>query len=229
MSFLAEVAIAVAVGYVVGAIPSAYLAGRLIKKQDIRHLGDGNVGAENAYRELGPRAGVAVGLADIAKGAFCVALFKGVGFAEGAALSSGAAAVVGHNWPVFLQFNGGRGAATTVGALLVALFPVAFIPGALALVCLFWRRGHTGRRAAQGILPGDVSSTAACAALFIPLPLVSWALGYPVNLILYSIALPLVVGVVHFYGVVLPSASPAVLPADGPSLASGPDDASRAP
>lgn len=187
-SFLGQVIIAVIVGYAAGAIPFAYLAGRLLKGQDIRQLGDGNVGAENAYRELGPRIGIAVGSADIAKGALVVVLLQSIGFAEGAALSSGAAAVVGHNWPVVLQFKGGRGAATTLGVLLVVLFPVAWIACAACSAVALTRRG----------------TTAACATMFVPLPLIAWMMGYPVHLILYSIGLPVVVGAVHFYQVVLP-------------------------
>ena len=187
-SFLVQVIVAVVIGYAVGAVPFAYLAGRFLKGQDIRQLGDGNVGAENAYRELSPRIGLAVGSADIAKGVLVVVLLQRMGFAEGAALSSGAAAVVGHNWPVILQFKGGRGAATTLGVLLVTLFPVAFISAAACAAAALARRG----------------TTAASAAMFIPLPFIAWMMGYPVHLILYSLGLPLVVGVVHFYQVVMP-------------------------
>lgn len=188
VSSLAQVAVAVAVGFAAGSIPFAYLAGRLLKGQDIRLLGDGNVGAENAYRELGPKIGIAVGFADIAKGALVVALFHRIGFAEGAVLSSGAAVVAGHNWPLVLQFKGGRGAATTVGVLLVALFPASLISFAACAAAALARRG----------------STAACAAMFAPLPFIALMLGYPVHLILYAIGLPVVVSIIHFYQVVLP-------------------------
>ena len=221
MSFLFEVSIAVAVGYAVGAIPSAFLAGRIFKKQDIRRLGDGNVGAENAYRELGPKVGLAVLVADIGKGAFCVGLMNGIGFAEGAVLSSGAAAVVGHNWPVFLQFKGGRGAATSIGALLVALYPAAFIAGALGLMTLLRGSRNSGERR-RGLLPREFNATRACAATFIPLPLVAWGLGYSVSLILYSIALPSMVGIVHFFQMTVPSTAPTAL-VDGPALAAADD------
>ena len=223
MSFLFQVSIAVAVGYAVGAIPSAFLAGHIFKKQDIRWLGDGNVGAENAYRELGPKVGLAVLVADIGKGAFCVALIKGIGFAEGAALSSGAAAVVGHNWPVFLQFKGGRGAATSMGALLAALYPAAFIAGAVGMMTLLRGSGDSGERR-RGLLPREFSGTRACAATFVPLPFVAWGLGYSVGLIVYSLALPVMVGIVHLYQMTAPSTVPTALPADGPALAA-PDDA----
>ena len=68
----------VLVSYFIGSMPTAYLATRLLKGQDIRQLGDRNVGAANVYRSVGPRAGLAVGIIDIAKGAVAVLLVKGM-------------------------------------------------------------------------------------------------------------------------------------------------------
>ena len=201
--FPAQFFIAVVVGYLIGSIPSAYLAGRLLKRQDIRRLGDGNVGAENACKELGPGIGILVAALDMSKGAVAVGLMTAAGFSEGAALAAGAAAVVGHNWSMFLQFRGGRGAATSAGALIVALFPVSLISGLIASALALAGKG-TGTAGPLRGRGGFFSGMVFGAAMFIPLPLLAWVFGYSVNLILYSIALPILVGVVHFYQVVLP-------------------------
>jgi acyl phosphate:glycerol-3-phosphate acyltransferase len=59
-------------GYFLGSIPTTYIAGRLLKDRDIRQMGDGNIGAQNAYRQLGARAGIAVGVIDAAKGTLVI-------------------------------------------------------------------------------------------------------------------------------------------------------------
>ena len=99
----------VVLGYFLGSIPTAYIAGRLLKGRDIRHMGDGNVGARNAFHELGPKAGVAIGIVDAGKGALAILVAQAANIPQVAVLLTGAAAVIGHNWPVFLGFRGGRG------------------------------------------------------------------------------------------------------------------------
>ncbi|MFC1992976.1 glycerol-3-phosphate acyltransferase [Chloroflexota bacterium] len=118
-------ALAITIGYLLGSIPFAYIAGQLIKGTDIRQLGGGNVGALNTMREVGTVAGFAVLLADMAKGTLAVLVAHWLGLSQIFLFIVGFAAVVGHNWPVFLKFNGGMGASTTLGVLL-ALTPFAF-------------------------------------------------------------------------------------------------------
>lgn len=113
--------------YLVGAVPTSYLVVRLVKGQDLRTLGSGNLGATNLYRVLGWRYAVPVALFDILKGAFPVVIFApraGGGAVE--ALVLGGAAVVGHAFPVFLGFRGGKGVATGAGVVL-GLAPLAFL------------------------------------------------------------------------------------------------------
>ena len=115
-----------ALGYVSGSIPNAVLIARLYGVEDIRRAGTGNPGAANVYRQVGPVPGLLVGLADMLKGAIPVAVamqLLDLGPAEGAA--TGAAAVLGHQFSIFLSFRGGAGLATTVGALAI-LLPVPF-------------------------------------------------------------------------------------------------------
>jgi glycerol-3-phosphate acyltransferase PlsY len=172
----------VALGYLLGSVPTAYIAGRILKGVDIRQIGDGNMGAANAYRQLGPRVGFMVGIVDAAKGALAVLIALALDAPQAVVLLSGAAAVFGHNWPLFLGFRGGRGESTTIGVLLAVLTIPMLIVAAPAILAHFIFR----------------DTTKAAAFIFVPLPFVCWLLGLSGVLIAYSIALPCLVGFTHF-------------------------------
>jgi glycerol-3-phosphate acyltransferase PlsY len=172
----------VPLGYLIGSIPTAYIAGRLFKGKDIRRLGDTNMGAANAYRQFGAKVGIIVGIIDAAKGVLAVVIAQLAHAPQLAVLLTGVAVVVGHNWPVFLHFRGGRGEATTIGVLLAVLTVPMLI---IALPAI----------AAHLILRDTMK---AAPFIFVPLPLVCWWLGMPGILIAYSIALPCLVGFTHF-------------------------------
>ena len=174
--------VAIVLAYIIGSIPSAYIAGRLLKGKDIREEGDRNPGAGNAFRIIGPKAGLLVGAADIAKGAVAVLLAKGLTGSVGAEMIAGVAVVGGHSWPIFLQLRGGRGAASAVG-VLIAIVPVPAIPLSLALLLL---------------LPFIRSATLALALLMVPLPLLAWITGQSYSLVAYSVGLPILVGMRHY-------------------------------
>ena len=115
------------VAYALGSFPTAYLVGRLVRGIDLRRAGEGNVGARNAFHEVGPGWGVAVTAVDIGKGA-AVALLYG----RSPLWQLGVAAaflVIGHAYPVWLRFVGGKGLASA-GGFLMALFPWAALIGA---------------------------------------------------------------------------------------------------
>jgi len=118
-------AIAIITAYLLGSIPFAYIAGRLLKGIDIRQVGGGNMGAVNAAREIGLVPGLLVLVADIAKGALAILIALWLDVPLMLVFVAGFAAVAGHNWPVFLKFKGGKGAATTIGVLF-ALTPAEF-------------------------------------------------------------------------------------------------------
>jgi len=172
----------VILGYFIGCIPTAYIVGRILKGVDIRQIGDGNVGAANTFRQLGAKAGVAVGIIDAAKGALAIIIAQAANLSLVAVLLTGTAVVVGHNWPVFLGFRGGRGEATTIGVFLVLLTVPMLILAAPAIAAHFILR----------------DTTKAAAVLFVPLPLVCWLVGVSGALIAYSIGLPCLVGFTHF-------------------------------
>ncbi len=127
-----------ALGYLLGSIPSGLLAGRLAKGIDIREYGSGGTGFTNVLRTVGPRWGAAVLVADLAKGALPVVVARLVSDEPYVQTVAGLAAAVGHNWPVFAGFRGGKGVATSFGAAL-AMNPVAaaaLIPVGLGLVAV---------------------------------------------------------------------------------------------
>ncbi len=174
--------ITVALGYLIGSIPTAYLAGRWLRGRDIRRMGDGNVGAANAFRQLGAKVGLAVFFVDAGKGALAIAMAHAANISQLGVLLTGAAAVIGHNLPVFSGFRGGRGEATTIGVLLSLITQPMLIVAGPALAILLIKK----------------NVIIASAVLFVPLPLVCWWLEVPGVLIAYGIALPCLVGFTHF-------------------------------
>jgi len=177
-------------GYLLGSLPTAYLVVQRVGAAfaDVRLSGDGNAGAANVGRLLGSRWGVIVGAVDIAKGAvpvlFFNALFSSWDTVSGPGLLSGAAAIGGHVWPVWLRFRGGRGAATAVGVTAAVLTgPVLLV--ALPALAILWRTRSTTLTLAFVY----VSSIILAKAMFD----VSW------GIICYCVGLFIVVGAVHFW------------------------------
>ena len=127
--------IAVIIGYLLGSIPFAYIIARFKKGVDIRDIGGGNVGALNTYREIGPVWGLSVLALDIIKGVLAVMVARWLGLSVEWLCVAGFAAVVGHNWPIFIKFKGGKGAATVLG-VLVALTPVELLIAAAIVIAL---------------------------------------------------------------------------------------------
>ncbi|MGB8252939.1 MAG: glycerol-3-phosphate acyltransferase, partial [Anaerolineaceae bacterium] len=112
----------IVLGYLLGSIPSAYIIGHLLKGRDLRHYGSGTVSGSMVYEHVARWAVIPVGLFDVAKAALPAWLAMHLGLGEVVAVIGGLAAAVGHNWPIFLNFTGGRGISTFLGLLLV-VFP----------------------------------------------------------------------------------------------------------
>ncbi|HIL31407.1 MAG TPA: glycerol-3-phosphate acyltransferase [Dehalococcoidia bacterium] len=169
--------------YAIGSLPTAYLFTRYILAQDIRDIGDNNSGAANVFRNVGAKAGVAVGAIDIVKGSVVIVLAKVLVDDTGMEMMAGAAALVGHNFPVHLKFRGGRGAATAVG-VLIASVPIVGLPvGAFCLVLLYFTH--------KAIYP--------LAVFLVAIPALTWPAGYSVSLEIYAVAMPIAVGLSHFF------------------------------
>ena len=114
--------IVIVTGYLIGSIPSAYIATRLARGKDIRQLGGGNIGGLNVYREVGAWTALAVGIIDLGKGAAAVAIaYWLLDLFPTFVMLAGLAAVIGHNWMVWLKFSRGKGVGATIGVLAVAM------------------------------------------------------------------------------------------------------------
>ena len=127
-------------GYLAGSCPTGYLAAKLVRGEDIRRHGSGNIGATNVGRLMGKSWAVAVAVLDMAKGGLVVGAAWLFGVRDPWILSlTGAAGVLGHNYPLWLGFKGGKGVATTLGVLLGLAWPIGVATAAtwLALAVAF--------------------------------------------------------------------------------------------
>ena len=139
--------------YLLGSVPAAYLVAKWSRGIDIRKYGSGNVGASNVVRIVSKRWAIPVIIFDLGKGALMVwaAQLLGLGIAE--QVTVGLAAVVGHCWPVFLRFNGGRGALTAIGVVFILAPWLALILLAVAFLFFPFRQLALGTTVAMAALP----------------------------------------------------------------------------
>ena len=137
---LTTYAVAALIGYLLGSLPTGYLAGRL-RGIDIRQTGSGNIGATNVFRVLGKPAGIIVLIIDGLKGYVACAwvpdliqnsLSTHVAEPDALRITAGLAAILGHNFTCWLRFRGGKGIATSAGVL------AALVPGALIIITCIW-------------------------------------------------------------------------------------------
>lgn len=146
---VAKSALIIVAGYLLGSIPSAYIAGRLLKGIDLRRYGSGTVSGTGVYYHVSKPAIVVVGLFDLAKAALPTWLALRWRLGLGVAMTAGVAAMIGHNWPLYLDFRGGRGHSTVLGMMLV-VFPWSF-PWLLAFMALGRLLGYTASLSLLGI------------------------------------------------------------------------------
>jgi glycerol-3-phosphate acyltransferase PlsY len=158
-------------GYLLGSVPVGFILG-LRSGIDVRETGSGNVGATNVARVVGKRQGILTLIADTAKGFLPVILAMQLGASLAATVLVGAAAFLGHLYPIFLKFKGGKGVATALGVFL-AVAPMA----TLVLVALF----------AVTVLASRIVSLSSILTA-VAAPIIFWLFSYP----------PLVVGMAAF-------------------------------
>jgi len=137
-------------GYLLGSIPTAYLASRWLKGLDLRRYGSGTISGSMIYEHVARWAIVPVGLFDLGKAAFPTWLGEHLGLGMLVAVAAGLAATAGHNWPIFLRFTGGRGLGCFMGMLLV-IFPWGF-PWLLAFLAVGWLLGDSAPFALLGLI-----------------------------------------------------------------------------
>ena len=111
-------------GYLLGSIPSGWLAGRWLKGIDLRELGSGSTGATNVLRQVGKGPALVVFLIDVGRGAAAVLIARALGLGDWIQVLAGLTALAGHIWPVWLGFKGGKAVATGLGLFLGLAWPV---------------------------------------------------------------------------------------------------------
>ena len=163
---------AILAAYVIGSIPFALILSRRWGQADVRHVGSGNLGAANVIRASGVAAGVLVAALDMAKGAVSVWLAERV--SSGAALpaAAGLAAIVGHIYPVWLRFRGGKGVATACGVFSI-LTPPAIPPALAIFAAAVWLTKYVS----LGSLLASIALPPLAYALGSPAPAVLAAVG----------------------------------------------------
>jgi glycerol-3-phosphate acyltransferase PlsY len=156
----------VCLGYAIGSIPFAFLLARRWGRVDVRQAGSGNVGAANVFRTTGRSLGLAVMLLDLAKGSAVVLLADRLGAGDSVRTATGVAAVVGHVFPVWLRFRGGKGVATTCGVfVLLAPLATAVALGGFVITLLISRYVSLASVIAAVLLPSMAYTTRAPAAV----------------------------------------------------------------
>ncbi|MCD6553964.1 MAG: glycerol-3-phosphate 1-O-acyltransferase PlsY [Anaerolineae bacterium] len=125
--------LAAVMGYLLGAVPVGYLVVWLFKREDVRRHGSGRTGGTNVYRAAGIGAAILTGVGDVLKGTLAVLLARWLVGTAAAEILAGLAAVIGHNWSVFLGWRGGAGTGTNLGVVAAFSLPVAL---ALAVILL---------------------------------------------------------------------------------------------
>ena len=119
--------ITIALAYMLGSFPTAYLVGRRLAGTDIRGLGTRNPGALNSFRQLGKAAGVVVLVVDTGKGALAIFIGQRLGAPDVTLYVSAVVAIVGHNFPPFLGWRGGKGGATVLGISAIMLWQITAV------------------------------------------------------------------------------------------------------
>lgn len=141
-----EVLVKLLIAYLLGSLSGSLLLGRL-RGVDVRKLGSGNAGGTNAFRTQGWRFALAVVVIDVGKAMLAVWWARRGVVDQDAALrvglAAGAAAVLGHVWPIFFRFKGGKGAATLIGVLLM-LWPLILLPALLVWLLTMMMTGYVG-------------------------------------------------------------------------------------
>lgn len=153
-----EEVVAVTLGYLAGSVPFAFLLARR-RGIDLRVIGSGNVGATNVLRTSGVAAGVAVMCLDALKGAVAVLVAQRLTEGPATPVAAGLAAVIGHIYPIWLRFRGGKGVATAAGVFGV-LAPLALVSAATVFVVSVWATRYISVGSVSGVVTLVVAAVA---------------------------------------------------------------------
>lgn len=194
---IAKFLIVILLGYLLGSIPVGVLITRRVARVDVTKFGSGKTGTTNVLRTAGTRAAVAVVVLDVSKGALAV-LFAGLIVGNGylavgdfglgqplAQALAAMAAVVGHNWSVFLKFKGGRGVATFFGAAVVLLPMAALFGGEILII---------GAVSTRFVSVGSIAGVVGTYAILVPLTILN---GFPLEYLVFGLAGAILIIVMH--------------------------------
>jgi glycerol-3-phosphate acyltransferase PlsY len=149
-----EVVLLIVGGYLAGSVPTGVILAKLFTTKDIRQEGSGNIGATNVYRVLGARLGVLTLVGDVLKGAIPVFLARTLLGDDLWIAAVALSTFLGHLYPLFLKFRGGKGVATALGIFMViAPLVVACAAGVFVLVAVIWRYVSLASLAASALMP----------------------------------------------------------------------------
>jgi len=169
----------VIVSYLLGSVPVTYLAGKWARGIDLRRYGSGNIGATNLLHTTSRRVMVPAAVFDFSKGIVMVLAAQAIGLGTAGQVMVGLAAIMGHNWSVFLRFSGGRGMLTTLGVALTLPIINGLVPweatAGLVMTAI-------GLLALHNLPLGVIVGVAV-------LPLISWGVGKPLALTLGFLAI----------------------------------------
>ena len=166
-------------GYLLGSIPFGLLIARATGQGDIRDIGSGNIGATNVLRTGRKDIALITLLLDAGKAGVAALIFNHF-FGSPIGLFAGAAALIGHCFPIWLKFKGGKGVATFFGGLLATAWPIGLIAGAIWLACAFLTR---------------ISSLSALAAAG-STPLIAFIMGY-INVAMMAAVMAVIIYIRH--------------------------------
>ncbi|MFC7391552.1 glycerol-3-phosphate 1-O-acyltransferase PlsY [Scopulibacillus cellulosilyticus] len=164
------------IAYLIGSVSFSYLMTKKIKKVDIRKYGSGNAGATNTLRVLGVGPAICVLLLDVLKGVVVILLARAMHLEPWAVAATGLIAIIGHNFPIFYGFKGGKGVATTIGVFATLSFLPTLIAAIIAIIIIL-----ITRFVSLGSL-----------VLIILTPIISWLLGsFPLSYIYIDVLIVL--------------------------------------
>jgi glycerol-3-phosphate acyltransferase PlsY len=168
-----RIAAAIVAAYLIGSFPSAYIVARVRKGVDIREIGSHNLGAMNVFYKIGFWDGMVVLLADIGKGALGVCVAEALGTNLAVQMIAGVVVVIGHNFPVFLGFRGGKGGAACIGILMYFMpWGVPIFLGVFLILMAILR-----------------TPTISYSIAFFVFPLIGWLINHSAEFVIYSVCL----------------------------------------
>ncbi|MFC1967165.1 glycerol-3-phosphate 1-O-acyltransferase PlsY [Chloroflexota bacterium] len=195
---IAKFAAIILIGYLAGSIPFGLLVSRRSARVDVRNIGSGKTGTTNVLRTAGKKAAVTVLLLDLGKGAlavFCAGLIVGTDYVvmsparlwliPGAQALAAMSAVIGHTWPIFTGFKGGRGVATFLGGLIVLCPPAALFGGEVLII---------GAGLTRYMSLGSIAGAVGTYAILAPLTIFN---GFPPAYLAYSLIGAIFIIIMH--------------------------------